>query len=97
MKIIRQGSINPFEAYQKQQSQIKKAGNLGSQETSVSKGDILELSSDIRKIEEYTKKIKSLPEVRENLVQEIREQMRAGTYYIPPEKIAENLLNLMGK
>ncbi|MFA5535671.1 MAG: flagellar biosynthesis anti-sigma factor FlgM [Bacillota bacterium] len=97
MKIFRQGSINPFEAYQKQQAQLKKVDTQDNRDPAISKGDILELSSDIKRIENYAKKIKDLPEIREGLVKEIKEQMKAGTYYIPPEKIAENLLNLMGK
>lgn len=97
LKITRQGSINPFEIYQRQQGQIKKAETSGFSATNISKEDTLELSTDVKKIGEYTKKLTDLPEIRESLVREIKEQMQAGTYSIFPEQLAESLLAAMSK
>lgn len=96
MKITRPGSMNPFEAYQKQQNQIKKA-EPDARSINVAREDTLELSANAKKIGEYTKKLADLPDIRESLVQEIKEQMRAGTYHISPEQLAESLLNIMEK
>ncbi len=62
--------------------------------------DTIALSPEAKQIQEAKKLLDSLPDIREDMVSEIKEQIEAGTYNIDSEKIAfrmirESLLNEM--
>ena len=62
--------------------------------------DKIALSPEAKQIQEAKKLLDSLPDIREDKVAEIKEQIEAGTYNIDSEKIAyrmirESLLNEM--
>ena len=62
--------------------------------------DTIALSPEAKQIQEAKKLLDSLPDIREDMVAEIKEQIEAGTYNIDSEKIAfrmirESLLNEM--
>ena len=91
MKIHGQSSIkcaNLINAYQKADQLAK---NKAPQRDSV------ELSAKAQEIAKLQKKAAQLPEVREELVQKIKEKVRAQTYQVQAEKLAEKLLAEFGK
>ena len=51
------------------------------------------LSSAARDIQQAEKAIKELPDVREEKVQELKDQIETGNYDVNGEKIAEKMLN----
>lgn len=55
-------------------------------------GDKVELSAQAKQIQEASKLAKSYPEVREDNVAQIRNQIEAGTYQIDAGKIAAAML-----
>ena len=50
------------------------------------------LSSAARDIQQAEKAIKELPDVREEKVQELKDQIETGTYDVNGEKIAEKMM-----
>ena len=59
--------------------------------------DKIEISSQAREIQVAMKALKELPEVREDKVNEIRAQIKDGTYKPSAEDVAEKLLERIGK
>jgi negative regulator of flagellin synthesis FlgM len=57
-----------------------------------SKGDKVELSDQAKQIQAATRLINAMPDVREDLVAQIREKISSGTYRIDPGKIAAAML-----
>ena len=54
--------------------------------------DRVALSPEAKQIQEVRKRLDSLPDVREDKVAEIKEQIAAGTYTIDGEKIAFKMI-----
>ena len=55
-------------------------------------GDKVALSPEAKQLQEAKKSLDSLPDVREDKVAEIKEQIEAGTYTIDGEKIAFKMI-----
>ncbi|MEO5359789.1 MAG: flagellar biosynthesis anti-sigma factor FlgM [Nitrospirota bacterium] len=55
--------------------------------------DSVKLSSDARAIEEMTRAIAQLPDVRDDKINEIKTSISNGTYTINPSEIAGKILN----
>lgn len=85
MKIQGQGPLqgaNLLSAYQKSgRSEVQKK----------IQADSLELSDRGKEIAQLQKQANALPEVREDLVSEIKQRIAAGTYDVPADKLAEKL------
>jgi negative regulator of flagellin synthesis FlgM len=60
--------------------------------TQVKQEDKVELSSRGREIQEAMQLLESVPDVREDKVALLKEQIGAGTYEVEGEKIAEKML-----
>lgn len=91
MKIHGHGSIkcaNFINAYQKADQLAK---NKAPQR------DHVELSAKAQEIAQLQKKAAQLPEVREELVQRIKEEIASDTYHVLAEKLAEKLLAEIAK
>ncbi len=63
--------------------------NLTATPTPAAISDISERAQELRQV---TKKIQALPEVREDLVAEIKAQIEAGTYNVSSDDIADLML-----
>jgi negative regulator of flagellin synthesis FlgM len=50
------------------------------------------LSNTAKKIQEAQKQLEAIPDVREDKVAELKEQIENGTYKIDEEKIADKIL-----
>ncbi len=59
--------------------------------------DKIEISSQAREIQVAMKALKEVPDVREEKVNEIRAQIKNGTYKPSSEDVAEKLLERIGK
>ena len=55
-------------------------------------GDKVELSQTVREMGRLKEQLKSIPDVREEKVKEIKGQINAGTYKIDGKKIAFNMI-----
>jgi len=57
-----------------------------------SEGDTVALSDQAKQIQEVRKLLESMPEIREDVVAQIRHQIETGTYRIDAGKIAAAML-----
>jgi len=55
--------------------------------------DNLQLSEKAREISKLVKETEKLPDIREEKVARIKEQITSGTYNIPPAKVAAKMLS----
>lgn len=53
----------------------------------------LEISEDARDLQVYLARLKELPEAREQLVEQIRRQIDAGTYRVDAARIARGIIS----
>jgi negative regulator of flagellin synthesis FlgM len=58
--------------------------------------DQLTISDRARELAMAREAVANVPDVRENVVQALRDQIQAGTYQVPQEKLVERLLALLG-
>ncbi|MEE9495678.1 MAG: flagellar biosynthesis anti-sigma factor FlgM, partial [Desulfobacterales bacterium] len=56
------------------------------------KSDTVVLSDTAKKIQETQTQLKAIPDVREDKVAQLKEQIEKGTYEIDEEKIADKML-----
>lgn len=87
MKINRPLNINPGQLYQSQQKQAK--------ESKISRGvqgDKIEISSEAKKIKELVKKTNSLPDIRNDVVDGLKQRIDKGEYKVASEDIAKSML-----
>lgn len=87
MKINRPLNINPGQLYQSQQKQAK--------ESKISRGiqaDKIEISSEAKKIKEFVKKTSSLPDIRSDVVEGLKQKIDKGQYKVTSEDIAKSML-----
>ena len=91
MKITSNPPINIGKLYQAHQTQSaatsKKAGD------NVSGNDNLHISEQARKIHELIKEAKDLPEIREEKIAKLKEQINNNTYNISPAQLAAKMLS----
>lgn len=80
-----------MKAYGKTAPKAKKAEGKKFEE------DKIEISSQAREIQVAMKALKDVPDVREEKVNEIRAQIKNGTYKPSSEDVAEKLLERIGK
>ena len=74
--------VNQVQQKQNDEQQAEKAA----QQTT--KRDTVELSDTARRIQEASKDLGSIPEVREDRVAELKNQIEKGAYHPDPEKVA---------
>ena len=56
------------------------------------KGDTVKLSQTVKDVLKAKDQLKSIPDVREDKVEEVRNQINTGTYKIDGKKIAFNMI-----
>lgn len=66
-------------------SKTKEAGKAG-------KTDQLNISSSAREFQVAMEEVKKQPEIREQKVAELRQQIEAGTYKVDAKKIADKMM-----
>jgi negative regulator of flagellin synthesis FlgM len=92
MEITPKDSVN-IEAYVNQVQDKDKVDATSEQpEKQETKADTVVLSDTAKKIQETQKQLEAIPDVREDKVAQLKEQIENGTYEIDEEKIADKML-----
>lgn len=85
---------------QQVQSIIKNYGATGGRRVRSSEAvsaparqDKLELSPQAQEMQAVRQKINSIPDVRKDRVDELKSQIKNGTYQVPSQDVAEKMLN----
>lgn len=92
MEITPKDSVN-IEAYVNQVQEKDKVDATHEQpEKQQTKADTVVLSDTAKKVQEAQKQLETLPDVREDKVAQLKEQIENGTYEIDEEKIAGKII-----
>jgi negative regulator of flagellin synthesis FlgM len=92
MEITPKDSVN-IEAYINQVQDKEKIDEKSEEAAKQQqKADTVELSDTAQKIQEAKKQLESIPDVREEKVARLKEQIENGTYEIDADKIADKML-----
>lgn len=83
-----------FEKLQNAKADKAKNGQDSNSANSVSEGDSVVLSGKAQQISNLTSAVKSSPDVRQELVADIKEKINAGTYNVSGKQVAEKIVNL---
>ena len=92
MEITPKDSVN-IEAYVNQVQDKDKVESLNDQaEKQQAKADTVELSDMGKRVQEAHKQLETIPDIREDKVAQLKEQIENGTYEPDAEKVAEKML-----
>lgn len=82
-------------AYEKVNTAAKKDNAEAKKQVdkAASESDRLGLSNEARKVAELKDAVRSSPDIRQDRVNEIREQIKSNTYNISGQKVAEKVVN----
>jgi negative regulator of flagellin synthesis FlgM len=93
MKIEGSHNAIQLDAYVRQARQQQNGANSqDSAKTTATGADKVELSSQAREIQMASGQIKELPEVRDDMVQNLKMEIENGTYNVPSGKVATDML-----
>ena len=93
MEITPKDSVN-IEAYVNQVQEKDKVDATQEQpEKQQTKADTVVLSDTAKKVQEAQKQIETIPDVREDKVAQLKEQVENGTYDMDEEKIARKMIS----
>jgi len=92
MEITPKDSVN-IETYVNQVQEKDKVDTASEQpEKQQAKADTVELSDTGKRIQEAHKQLESIPDIREEKVAQLKEQVENGTYEVDAEKVADKML-----
>jgi len=92
MEIVKNQGIQ-VDAYVNQVQDTKKADQAADQaKESATKTDTVVISDAAKRIQEARAKLDEIPDVREEKVAELRDQIQNGTYQVDAQKTADKLL-----
>ncbi len=77
--------VNTYASQARKDKAVKTNGNKPA-------GDQIEISNQARELNKYCAVLKSLPEVREEKVQDLKQRIKNGSYQPSPEKIADGMI-----
>ena len=93
MEITPKDSVN-IEAYVKQVQDKDKVDATSEQpEKQQTKADTVVLSDTAKKVQDAQKQLEAMPDVREDKVAQLKEQIENKTYDMDEEKIARNMIS----
>jgi len=90
VKITSNPSNNIAKLYQSQQNQFERAERAA--DKNVDKHDSLHLSDQAKKIHELINTTKDLPDIREEKIAQIKDQIANKTYSVTAEQLAAKML-----
>lgn len=93
MKINNNSSVNIGKLYQTYQNQLEKIDKK--QEVNTPEQDKLQLSDQAKQIHQLIKETKDLPDIREEKIAEIKEQIAGNTYNLNPQQLAAKMLSFV--
>ncbi len=91
MKISNNSSVNVGKLYQTYQNQTEKTDKKN--EVNSGEQDKLQLSEQAMKIHELIQETKDLPEIREEKIARIKEEIANNTYHISAQQLAAKMLS----
>ena len=92
MEITPKDSVN-IEAYVNQVQEKDKSEATSEQpEKQQAKADTVELSDMGKRVQEANKQLETIPDIREDKVAQLKEQVDNGTYEVDAEKVADKML-----
>ncbi|MEE9536035.1 MAG: flagellar biosynthesis anti-sigma factor FlgM [Desulfobacterales bacterium] len=92
MEITPKDSVN-IEAYVNQVQEKDKVAPTSEQpENQQVKADTVELSDMGKSVQEAHRQLETIPDIREDKVAQLKEQVENGTYEIDAEKVADKML-----
>ena len=92
MEITPKDSVN-IEAYVNQVQEKEKVESTSDQpEKQQVKADTVELSDMGKRVQEANKQLENIPDIREDKVAQLKEQVEKGTYEVDAEKVADKML-----
>lgn len=92
MEIEKNNAIH-IDAYVNQVQDKNKAGASGEKpEKTAVKSDTVLISDTAKRIQEARKQLDDMPDIREDKVAQLKNQIKNGTYEINAEKIAEKMI-----
>ncbi len=92
MEITPKDSVN-IEAYVNQVQDKDKVETTSDQpEKQQVKADTVELSDMGKRVQEANKQLENIPDIREDKVAQLKEQVENGTYEVDAEKVADKMI-----
>jgi negative regulator of flagellin synthesis FlgM len=92
MEITPKDSVN-IEAYVNQVQEKDKVDATSEQpEKQQAKADTVELSETGKRVQEAHKQLESIPDIREEKVAQLKEQVENGTYEVDAEQVADKMI-----
>ena len=92
MEITPKDSVN-IEAYVNQVQEKDKVESTSDQpEKQQVKADTVELSDMGKRVQEANKQLENIPDIREDKVAQLKEQVENGTYEVDAEKVADKMI-----
>jgi negative regulator of flagellin synthesis FlgM len=91
VKINNNSSVNIGKLYQTYQNQLEKIDKK--QEVNTPEQDKLQLSDQAKQIHQLIKETKDLPDIREEKIAQIQEQIAGNTYNVSPQQLAAKMLS----
>ncbi len=92
MEITPKDSVN-IEAYVNQVQEKDKVESASDQpEKQQVKADTVELSDMGKRVQEANKQLENIPDIREDKVAQLKEQVENGTYEVDAEKVADKMI-----
>ncbi len=89
MKINGPGGLGPIKAYT---SQIRKDKAGSKEKAGESQADTLEISKEAMELQSFRSALDNIPEVREDLVTDLKQRIDEGSYQPDSDKIAAGIL-----
>lgn len=75
-----------------QAANVRDQREVGRRTTERARGDEVTVSDRGRELQRVNEFIRNVPDVRQNLVDSLRQQVRQGSYQVPDEALAQKLL-----
>ena len=92
MEIEKNQAIH-IDAYVNQVHDKDKAGASDSRpEKTTAKTDTVVISESAKRVQEVRKQLDAIPDIREEKVAQLKEQVENGTYQVNAEKVAEKMI-----
>lgn len=92
MKISDRQIQSVIEAYQKRLQGLETGLRTDGARRAREQSDRLELSPDARELARLAQLAKQLPEVREDLIRQVAQALKDGSYHVPAREVADKMV-----
>ncbi|MDI6894284.1 MAG: flagellar biosynthesis anti-sigma factor FlgM [Bacillota bacterium] len=92
MKISNRQIQSVIEAYQKRLEAVDSGQRAGVARRSGSRSDRVEFSADAQELARLAQMVRQMPEVREDVVRQLAETLKDGSYHVPARDVAEKMV-----